>query len=160
MVTNLFKQTNLKITFRPTNTTYQQLSSKLNNTNSSGIYQLKCDMCNNAYIGQSGSPITIRHREYLRYIRSDNPTSAYTIHILSNRHELVTAEEMLRLLKPCNKGTRMNCWETLFMQIYHKHNTFIAEQQVTGTNPLFELAHTSRDLQRVPENSFILHSVP
>jgi uncharacterized lipoprotein YddW (UPF0748 family) len=36
-VTNLFKRTNLRITFRPTNTIYQQLSNKTNNPNRSGI---------------------------------------------------------------------------------------------------------------------------
>jgi hypothetical protein len=72
------------------------------------------------------------------------------MHILNNRHEFGTAEEMLKLLKPCKKGTRMNCWEALFMQMYHKHNILISEQQVTDTNPLFELACTLRDLQRVP----------
>jgi hypothetical protein len=80
--------------------------------------------------------MTIRHREHLCYIRNNNPTSAYAMHILNNRHEFGTAEETLKLIKPCNKGTRMNCWQT-FMQMYHKHNILIAEQQVTDTNPLF-----------------------
>jgi hypothetical protein len=109
-VTNLFKRTNLKIAFRPTNTIYQQLSQKSNNANPSGIYQLKCNTCNKAYIGQSDRPITVRHRERLRYIRNNNPTSAYAMHILDNRHEFGPAEETLELLKPCTKGTRTNCW--------------------------------------------------
>ena len=54
-VTNLFKCTNLKIAFRPTNTIHQQISKKPNNINPSGIYQLKCNTCKYAYIGQSGS---------------------------------------------------------------------------------------------------------
>jgi hypothetical protein len=53
-VTNLFKHTNLKTAFRSSNTIYQQLSPKLNNANPSGTYQLKCNTCKNAYIGQSG----------------------------------------------------------------------------------------------------------
>jgi hypothetical protein len=41
-VTNLFKHTDLHIAFRPTNTTYQQLSQRrTNNSKPSGIYQLK-----------------------------------------------------------------------------------------------------------------------
>jgi hypothetical protein len=50
-VTNLFKRTNLKIALHPTNTIYQELSQKPNNTNPNGIYQLKCNTCKNAYIG-------------------------------------------------------------------------------------------------------------
>ena len=93
-----FKRTNLKIAFRPTNTIYQQLTQKPRDHNPSGIYQLKCITCNNAYIlvGQSGISM---------------------------------------------------CWEAFFMLIYHKHNILISEQQVTDTNPLFDLAYISRDLQ-------------
>jgi len=36
------------------------------------------------------------------------------------------------------------------MQMYHKHNILIAEQQVTDTNPQFELDRTPSDLQRIP----------
>jgi hypothetical protein len=61
-VTNLFKRTNLKMAFRPTNTIYQQLSNKTKNPNPMCIYQLKCNTCNLAYVGQSGRPITKRQR--------------------------------------------------------------------------------------------------
>jgi hypothetical protein len=100
VVTNLFKRTNLKIAFHPTNTIYQQMSQKPNNTNPSGIYQLKCNRCKNAYVGQSGRPITTRYKEHLRYTRYNNPTSAYATHILNNRHEFDLTEETLKLLKP------------------------------------------------------------
>jgi hypothetical protein len=80
-VTNLFKQTNLNIAFKSTNTIYQQLFHKSDNTNPSGIYEIKCNM---AYVGQSGRPITTRHREHTRYIRTNNPNSAYAMHILNN----------------------------------------------------------------------------
>jgi hypothetical protein len=55
-VTNLFKNTNVNIAFRSTNTIYHQLQhhpirepSKL-----SGIYKLQCMTCNKSYVGQSG----------------------------------------------------------------------------------------------------------
>jgi hypothetical protein len=40
-VTNLFKQYNLRIALRATNTTYQQLTEKSTQINPSGIYKLK-----------------------------------------------------------------------------------------------------------------------
>jgi hypothetical protein len=140
----------LKIAFHPTNTIYQQLAEKPNNNNPSGIYQLKCNICKNAYAGQSGRPITTCYKEHLRYIRYNNPNSAYAMHILNNRHDFGPKEETLKLLKPCTKGTRMNCWEALFIHIHHRHNILISEQQVTDTNPLFELAYIPRDLQHIP----------
>jgi hypothetical protein len=107
-VTSLFKHTNLKIAFHPTNTIYQQLSKKSNITNPSGIYQLKCNTCKHSYIGQFRRPITTRYKEHLCYIKN-NPTSAYASHILNNRHEFGPTEETLKLLKPCTKGKRMSC---------------------------------------------------
>ena len=52
-VINLFKQTNLKVAFRAVNTIQQQLSDKQIYKNPSGIYKLKCNTCNRAYVGQS-----------------------------------------------------------------------------------------------------------
>jgi hypothetical protein len=43
-ITNLFNRTNMKITFRPTNTIYQQLSQNPKINNPSGTYQLKRNM--------------------------------------------------------------------------------------------------------------------
>jgi hypothetical protein len=105
---NLFKRTNLKVAFRTTNTICQQLSNKFNIPNSSGIYELKCNTCNHVYVGLSSRTVTMRHREHLHYIRKNNPTSAYAMHIRDNRHEFGPTEETLKLLKPCHKG-RMDC---------------------------------------------------
>jgi len=56
----------------------------------------------------------------------------------------------LLLLKTCQKGTRMNCLEALYMQIFHQHKILIMEQQVHDINPLYELANTTRILPRNP----------
>ena len=117
-ITNLFRKTGLKIAFCPTNTIFQQLTQKPKNNNPSRIYQLKCNSCNRAYVGQSGRAKTVRHKEHLRYTRNNNPTSAYTMHILHNRHEFGPVEETLKLLKPCTKGTKMNCWVALY-RVFH-----------------------------------------
>jgi len=122
--------------FRTTNTIYQQLSQKgTTNNNPSRIYQLKCNTCKEVYVGQSGRSITTRYKEHIRYKRYNNPTSAYAMHILNNRHEFGPAEKTLKLVKPCTKGTRMNCWKTLYMHLHHKRSTLISEQQVNDTNP-------------------------
>jgi hypothetical protein len=131
--------------FRPTNTIYQQPSQKPNNTNPSGIHRLKYNTCKNAYVGQSDWQTITRYKEHLRYIRYNNPISAYAMHILNNRHDFGPTEETLKLLKPCTKGTRMNCWEVLFIHLHHRHHIPISEQEVTDTNPPFDLAYIPRD---------------
>ena len=63
----------------------------------------------------------MRHKEHVHYVGTNNPVSAYELHILGNKHEYGTAAETLTLLRPCHKGTHMNCWETFYMQAFHKH---------------------------------------
>jgi hypothetical protein len=89
------------------------LAEKTKNKNPSGIYEIKFNTCNKKYVGQSGRPITTRHKEQIRYIRSNNTTSAYAAHILNNRHEYETADNTLKLIYPCRKGQKMNNWENL-----------------------------------------------
>jgi hypothetical protein len=102
----------------------------------------------------------VRHKEHVRYVRTNNPTSAYALHILNNKHEYGTAAETLELLKPCHKGTRMDCLETFYMQIFHQHKLLINEQNIIDINHLYELADTSRILlqKSAPQLSLILHS--
>ena len=118
-ISNLFGKTGLKIAFRPTNTSFQQPTQKSKNNNPSWIYQLKCSSCNKAYVAQSGRAKSLRHKEHLQYIRNNNPISAYAMHILHNRHQFGPADETLKLLKPCNKGIKMNCWEALYMNMLY-----------------------------------------
>jgi len=72
-------------------------------------------------------------------MRTNNLLTAYALHILRNRHEYGTIADTLQLLKTCQKSTRMNCWEALYIQVFHQHKVLITEQQVIDTNPLYEL---------------------
>jgi hypothetical protein len=56
---------------------------------------------------------------------NNNPTSAYAMHILNNRHEFGPAEQTLKLLKPSTNVTRMNCWEALYMHIHVGANIIV-----------------------------------
>ena len=71
----------------------------------------------------------VRHKEHIRYIRTNNPLSAYALHVLQNRHEYGTIDDTLQLLKTCRKDTRMNRWETLYMQVFHQHKMLITDKR-------------------------------
>jgi hypothetical protein len=62
------------------------------------------------------------------------------MHILNNKYDFGTSEETLKILKPCHKGPRMNCWETFYVQLFHQHGTKINEQHLNDINPLYEIA--------------------
>jgi hypothetical protein len=77
------------------------------------------------------------------------------MHILHNRHEFGPAEETLKILKPFNKGTKINFWEALYMNMHRRQG--LIPEQVTDTNPLFDLAIIARDLQTPSPHSSSQH---
>jgi hypothetical protein len=98
----------------------------------------------------SGSSINVRYKEHTRYIRTNNPKSAYATHILENRHEYGTRESTLQLLQACKKGTHMDCWEAFYIQALQQQIILITEQQISDVNPLFELAKVTNTLRLKP----------
>jgi hypothetical protein len=91
---------------------FKQLTIKPEGPNNpNGIYSIKCITCNLIYVGQSGRDIQIRYKEHINQIKNCNPQSAYAKHIIQDKHEFGPAERTLKLLKQCNKGIHMNCWE-------------------------------------------------
>ena len=133
-ISNLFRQTELEIAFRATNTIQQQLNAKQTHDDPSGIYELKCKTCKKVYVGQSDRAIGVRFKEHMGYMRSNNSTSVYAAHILDNRYDYGTKEDTLKLLKKCQKGKHM--------QTFHQKKVLINEQQTGDKNPLFETAKT------------------
>jgi hypothetical protein len=68
-ITNMFKNTNVRIAFKATNTIMQQLTRKTKNDNPAGVYRIKCNTCNRAYVGQTGHDVTTRYKEHIRHIK-------------------------------------------------------------------------------------------
>jgi len=148
-ITNLFKDSTIKIAFKTTNSINKQLPKcPYNIQNPSGIYELKCNTFNKIYVGQPGSAIDIRYKEHIRYVRTNNPQSAYATHILQNRHEYGPRNDTLQLLKACTKGTHMNRCEAMYIQKFHREGILIAEQQVYELNPLYDCIYDTRLLHR------------
>ena len=143
-ITNLFKQTDINIAFKITNTIQQQTRPKNHGMtpdhNKSGIYELKCNTCSKAYIGQTNRNLSPRFREHNRYIKNnDPPQSAYAQHILQNIHEYGTLADTMTLLKPLHDTAKLILYEQLFIQAFHHNGDLIDEQSTTEHNPLFQL---------------------
>ena len=141
-ITNLFKQTNINIAFKSTNTIQQTAPQNYDTTlyyNKSSIYKLACKTCNKAYIGQTSRRLTQRFHEHIRYIKND-PKSAYTQHILHNVHEYGTITDTMSLLKPIYKTSMLIPYEQLLIQTFHHNGTLVPEQSHGEHNPLFQLA--------------------
>ena len=142
-VTNLFKQADIKIAFRGTNTLARLVkttdSTRTPPHNKPGIYQLKCNTCNLSYIGQTSRNLNTRYNEYVRYIKNYNPQPAYVQHILNNRYEFGTIESTMTLLKPLHSQHLLTTHEQLYIHYLHKNGNLISEQSPGSPNPLFDL---------------------
>jgi hypothetical protein len=122
-ITNLFKQTDIKIAFKSTNTTQQQTRPTNHETtpdhNKSGVYKLLCKTCNKTYVGQTSRNLSRRFHEHMTYIKNNDPKSAYAQHILQNIHEYGTLTDTMTLLKPIYNPTKLIPYEQLFIQTFH-----------------------------------------
>ena len=144
-ITKLFKQTNIRIAYRSTNTLRQQ-TERINQHNSNtkdssqnykkgGVYKIECKTCNKAYIGQTSRDITQRYREHIRYIRNNDPPVR-----IRNIHEYGNLAETMTLLKPINQISLHIAYEQILIQAFHQNGNLIQEQHCYDQNPLYQLA--------------------
>ena len=103
-----------------------------------GIYQLTCNTCNLSFVGQTSCSLNIWFQEHIRYIRYNNPLSAYTLHILQNQHEYSQMNSTMTLLKPLNNPNLLLPYEQYHIQALHHNRKLIPEQSLGDTNPLFQ----------------------
>ena len=76
-ITELFKNTKLKVSFKIENTigillTQNNKNANSNKFNKSGGYQLTCQDCNKKYIGQIGRPFHVKFQENFRDFKYGN----------------------------------------------------------------------------------------
>jgi len=138
------KKTGIEIAFRSNNTLAHLIKTTTKTKspphNSPGIYQLKCHTCNHSYVGQTSRNLKTRYNEQIRYIKNNNPQSAYAQHILNNRHEFGTIDNLMTLLKPIHNRHLLSTYDQFFTHSFHKHGNLISEQSPGSPNPLFDLA--------------------
>ena len=106
-----------------------------------------------SYVGQTGSSSPVRHREHIRYIKTNNSLSAYAMHILNNQHEYGKSEHTLQILQSYQNGKLMNIWESLYIQIIQQQHLLIEQQRTNESNPLYSLANTSHHTKQFYSSS-------
>jgi hypothetical protein len=138
-VTSLFKHTNTKIAYRTSNTIAQRTrtanSKPTHDFEKSGIYKLECRTCHKVYVGQTSGTNKIRCREHMRYIRNNDPQSAYATHILETGHEYGNMADILSMLRPVSRTTLLLPYEQLYIQNLHQRDKLIIEQYAPRPKP-------------------------
>jgi len=142
-ITNIFKQTNVKIAFK-TNNTILQLTRPTTKTlipphASSGVYTLTCNTWKQIYVGQTSQSLQLRYQEHTYCIKNNNPHSAYALHVLQNWHKYGPRNQTMHLLKPINNNSSLIPYERLYIQSLHQRKKLIPEQSLGDLNPLFQL---------------------
>jgi len=93
------KHTHTGIAFKAKTITQQLKQTTPQNHTSdyekSGIYKIICNTCHKDYVGQTSRDLKSRFREHTRYIKNNDPRSAYALHILNCRHEYGNIENTM-----------------------------------------------------------------
>jgi len=141
-VTKIFRNANIRIAYKCRNTIANLIKPSRDHHipphNKWGIYQLTCNTCNLSYVGQTSRSLSIRFQEHIRYIRYNNPQSAYALHILQNQHEYGQMDSTMTLLKPLNDPSVLLPYEQYYIQSLHQVGKLIPEQSPGETNHLFQ----------------------
>jgi hypothetical protein len=144
-ITNPFKHTNIWIAFKCTNTLKQltkpKFHSSIQEQDKNGTYKLTCNTCQMSYIGQTSRSLKQIYQEHTRYIRHNEPQSAYAQHILNNKREYAPINNTITLLKHTNKISLLLPHEQLHIQTYHQHKQLISEQYISEHNPIHQPIH-------------------
>jgi hypothetical protein len=86
----------------------------------------------------------LQYKEHVYYITSNNPQSAYNIHIVHNAHEYGPMEITMTLLHPAQKSKHINTLENCYVHYFHHQDAL---------QPLQQQRHLSSTLQNM--NSII-----
>ena len=104
-----------------------------------GIYKVTCNTCKLSYVGQTSRNLQQRYQEHIRYIKQNDPLSAYALHILNNNHEHGPINTTMTLLKQITKTSLSIPYEQFYIQSHHYHKELIPGQNTGENNPMYLL---------------------
>ena len=150
LVTNyqFVKNTNIGVTLKTTTTLQHFIKhvapTRLQEHEKGGIYKITCKTCHKAYVEQISRDLKSRFREHIRYIKNNDPHSAYALHtILNCRHEYGNIDDTMTLPKQINTPTLLLPHEQMYIQSFHHNYELIPEQHLNEHNPMFDLLHSN-----------------
>ena len=78
------------------------------------------------------------YKEYTRYIKYNDPQSAYALHILNNKHEYGTLTDTMKVFKHISNPTMLFPSKLLFIHSYHHHKHLFPKQHIHEVNLLYQ----------------------
>lgn len=117
----VYKKRKVDVVFASENKLKSHLIStkdKVEKCDKSGIYEIKCDICQKVYTGQTRRSVIKHYKEHCAHVRLNQPEkSAVAKHVLKDLH---AAKEDLKvkLKKQVSQPYKLDAWESLYMHRY------------------------------------------
>jgi len=140
-ITNIFRQTDLKMAFRTNNTLGNLLANKHRQRDTyshSGVYKLNCPKCNKAYVGQTGRQFFTRYKEHLADFRHNNDKSNFAKHLHEESHPFGPMEEIMQVIQYQRKGAHLNTIERFHIYTEFTANNHLNDPQTISPNAIFQ----------------------
>ena len=141
-ITQIFKNTNLKIAYKINNTIETLLKAKpihFDKYSACGIYKLTCLDCGKAYVGQRGRSFSVRYKEHRHSFRTNNTNSNFAQHLLDNAHNFVPIDSIMHILEFQKKSKHMNTLERYYIYKEAYLNNNLNDQHTIIQNKIFEI---------------------
>ena len=103
-----------------------------------------------SYIGQTSRNLKSRFQEHTRYIKNNDPRSAYPLHILKCRHEYGNINDTMTLLKSIDRPSLLLPHEQMYIQLFHHNNHIIPEKYPNEQNSMFQLLYNKYHTSHPP----------
>jgi hypothetical protein len=136
IISMLFRNTNMKVTFRTSNTIKHHVKIK---QLVSGLYQMACKDCPLKYIGQMGRTFRTRYKEHIRTIKRNGQSSKFTQHVLDMTHNHNTMERTMKILHVERKWKMLNSLENYHIYKLTKQRLQINEALTDTYNPIYDI---------------------
>jgi len=109
-ITNISKQTELKITLRTTYTLANLLTHKDHGHDKyslSGVYKLTCPDCHKTYIGQTDRQFSTQYKEHKTAFCNKSYTSSFARHLLEKPHSSGPINNIMQVVQCHRKGAHL-----------------------------------------------------
>ena len=140
-ITNIFRKTDLRITFRTNNTIGILLSCKNHTPDKyslSGVYKLTCPDCHKAYIGQTGRRFAARFKEHEAAFRNNSHSNSNFAKHLIEGHSFGPIHNIMRVLHYYRKGAHLNTLERFHIHAEATTNNHLTDNHTTFPNAIFD----------------------
>jgi hypothetical protein len=137
-ITNIFRLTELKISFRTTNNLNNLLTHKHQTHDKfslSGVYKLVCPDSKKTYVGQTGRKFSSRYKEHKIAFRNNSNTSSFAKHLIQEAHSFGPVSDVIQIVHCHRKGAHLNTIER-----FHTHTEFAASNHLNDPQTIFPKA--------------------